>query len=359
MRRTRSVLADGREILWYDVDGAPERSAVDTRDLEPRGAAPDLRYDALRQDWVSVAAHRSGRTFLPAAGDCPLCPSRDDRATEVPGDDYQVVVFENRFPSFVGAPDTGSVTDDLFAHHPAWGRCEVVCFTSDHDARFSSLGVDRARLVIDAWADRTAALSRTPGVEHVFVFENCGEAIGVTLNHPHGQIYGYPFPPPVAREQFAAARGYERSTGGNLYADLVEAELRDGSRVVLESDHWVAFVPFGARWPVEVHLHPRRRVADLSELDDAQRDDLAVVYLDLLRRGDALYGMRLPYIAAWQQAGVHALRDLTPLHLELFSVQRAPDKLKYLAGSESAMGAFINDRSPEEVAARLREVGTT
>jgi UDPglucose--hexose-1-phosphate uridylyltransferase len=355
VRRTRSTLADGREILWYDADDAPERTALDTRDLDPRGAAPDLRYDALRQDWVSVAADRSSRTFLPAADDCPLCPSRDGRTTEVPGDDYQVVVFENRFPSFAG-PVGDEMPPDLFAHHPAWGRCEVVCFTSDHDAAFSTLGADRARLVIDAWADRTAELSRTPGVEQVFVFENCGKAIGVTLGHPHGQVYGYPFVPPVAREQFAAARGHEQRTGRNLYSDLVEAELRDGSRLVLESDHWVAFVPFGARWPVEVHLHPRRRVADLSELDDAQRDDLAVVYLDLLRRGDALYGMRLPYIAAWQQAGVRALRDLTPLHLELFSVQRAPDKLKYLAGSESAMGAFINDRTPEDVAARLREL---
>ena len=358
MRRTRSTLADGREILWYDADGAPERSAVDTRDLDARGTAPDLRYDALRQEWVSVAARRSARTFLPAADDCPLCPSRDGRETEVPGDDYQVVVFENRFPSFAGAPGP-DVPADLFAQHPAWGRCEVVCFTSDHDATFASLGVARARLVVEAWADRTAELSRTPGVEHVFVFENCGEAIGVTLDHPHGQVYGYPFVPPVARTQFAAARGHEHATGRNLYADLVEAELRDGSRVVLESDHWVAFVPFGARWPVEVHLHPRRRVADLSELDDAQRDDLAVVYLELLRRGDALYGMRLPYIAAWQQAGVRMLRDLKPLHLELFSVQRAPDKLKFLAGSESAMGAFVNDRTPEDVAARLREVATT
>jgi UDPglucose--hexose-1-phosphate uridylyltransferase len=356
VRRTRSTLADGREILWYDVDGAPERTAVDTRDLDPRGAAPDLRHDALRDEWVSVAAHRSGRAFLPAADDCPLCPSRDGRTTEVPCDDYQVAVFENRFPSFVGAPEADGATDDLFAQHPAWGRCEVVCFTSDHDATFSSLDVARARLVIEAWADRTIELSRTPGVEHVFVFENCGEAIGVTLNHPHGQIYGYPIVPPVARQQMASARDHERRTGRNLYADLVDAELRDGSRVVLESEHWVAFVPFAARWPVEVHLHPRRRVADLSELDDAQRGDLARVYLDLLRRGDALYGVRLPYIAAWQQAPVRVGRDLAPLHLELFSVQRAPDKLKYLAGSESAMGAFVNDRTPEDVAARLREV---
>jgi UDPglucose--hexose-1-phosphate uridylyltransferase len=358
VRRTRSTLADGREIVWYDADGAPERTAVDTRDLDPRGEPPEMRYDVLRQEWVTIAAHRSGRTFLPAPDDCPLCPSRDGRATEVPGDDYEVVVFENRFPSFAGPP-VPEVRDGLFRAKPAAGRCEVLCFTSDHDASFSSLPVERARLVIDVWADRTAELSRTPGVEHVFVFENCGEAIGVTLGHPHGQIYGYPEIPPEIMRRWAAVGRRDQLTGRNLYAEMVEAELDDGSRVVLESDEWVAFVPFAARWPVEVHLHPRRRVADLSELDEAQRDDLAPVYLDLLRRCDALYGMRLPYIAAWHQAPVRLARDLLPLHLELFSVQRAPDKLKYLAGSESAMGAFVNDRTPEDVAARLREVGTT
>jgi UDPglucose--hexose-1-phosphate uridylyltransferase len=357
MRRTNVPLADGRELIHFDDDSSPVRDVTDKRDLEPRGDAPDLRHDPLLDEWVSVAAQRLGRTFLPSPDDCPLCPSRPGYLTEVPSEDYDVVVFENRFPSFVGAP-TESTVDGLFEHHPAWGRCEVVCFTPEHEASFADLDHARARLVIEAWADRTAELSATAGVEQVFVFENRGEAIGVTMRHPHGQIYAYPFLTPTTRAQLDSASRHLAATGRNLYEDIVAAELADGSRVVLQSEHWVAFVPFAARWPVEVHLYPRRRVPDLAALTDTEREDLADVYLDLLRRGDAFFGIPLPYIAAWHQAPVHDRRDLGALHLELFSVQRSADKLKYLAGSESAMGSFINDREPEAIAERLREVAS-
>ena len=355
MRRTRVVLADGRELLHFDHDGAPQRCTLDSRELDPRGAAPGLRLDPLLDEWVSVAAARLDRTFLPSAGDCPLCPSREGNQTEIPSADYDVVVFENRFPSFAGAPTEWGAAG-VFQEHPAWGRCEVVCFTPNHDSSFAALTPERARLVIEAWADRVTELSGTPGVEQVFVFENRGEAIGVTMHHPHGQIYAYPYITPRTRTQLDAVRRHHVATGRNLYDDVVAAELADGSRMVLESEHWVAFVPFAARWPVEVHLYPRRRVPDLAALDTEQRDDLAGVYLDLLRRGDAFFGIPLPYIAAWHQAPVRTDRELGALHLELFSVQRSVDKLKFLAGSESAMGAFVNDREPESVAARLREV---
>ncbi len=355
MRRTSTTLSDGRALHYYDDEDAPDRELVDRRALAPVTGVPDLRRDPLLDEWVSVAAQRLDRTFLPSASDCPLCPSRGDRLSEVPGD-YAVAVFDNRFPSF-----TGPVVDDgrtgILARHPAWGRCEVVCFSSEHEGSFADLTTERARLVVDAWADRTAALSADPAVEQVFVFENRGEAIGVTLHHPHGQIYGYPYVTPRTARQLEVAAQHRAATGRDLYDDVVAAELADGSRVVLESTHWVAFVPFAARWPVEVHLYPRRRVPDLTGLTDEERDDLAVVYLDLLRRGDAFYGVPLPYIAAWHQAPVRLDRDLGALHLELYSVLRDVGRLKYLAGSESAMGGWVNDREPEAVAARLREVG--
>jgi UDPglucose--hexose-1-phosphate uridylyltransferase len=357
VKRTSFVLADGRELIHFDRDDAPARTPVDSRDLEPRGDAPMMRHDPLLDEWVSVAAHRMGRTFLPAADDCPLCPSREGRLTEIPSDDYDVVVFENRFPSFVG-PSVDGGTHGIFTQHAASGRCEVVCFTADHEGSFAELDEGRARLVIEAWADRTSELSTTPGVEQVFVFENRGEAIGVTMRHPHGQIYAYPYVPPTTRAQLDSAARHLAATGRDLYDEVVAAELREGVRVVLETESWVAFVPFAARWPVEVHLYPRRRVPDLAALDDAERDDLAGAYLDLLRRADAFFGIPLPYIAAWHQAPVLDRRELGALHLELFSVQRSADRLKFLAGSESAMGAFVNDREPEAIAARLREVAS-
>jgi len=232
-----------------------------------------------------------------------------------------------------------------------------VCFTSDHNAAFATLSPTHARLVVEAWADRTTELSALPGVAQVFCFENRGAAIGVTLAHPHGQIYAYPFVTPRTRQMLASAAAHAERTGTNLFADLLAGERKAGTRVVAANEHWTAFVPAAARWPVEVHLYPHRAVPDLPSLTPAERDDFGLVYLDVLRRLDALYDAPLPYISAWHQAPVRdPRRGLARLRLELFSVRRAPGKLKYLAGTESGMGVFINDVAPETTAQRLREV---
>jgi UDPglucose--hexose-1-phosphate uridylyltransferase len=238
----------------------------------------------------------------------------------------------------------------------------VVCFTSDHEASFSSLSPERARTVIEAWADRTAELGRRSDVELVFCFENRGQEIGVTLHHPHGQIYAYPFVPARTQSLVAEARRHFDRTGRLLGADVLAAERADGSRMVLEGRHWSAYVPYAARWPVEVHLAPHRDVPDLVALGDEERDELAELYLELMHRLDAYYPstdsrpLRLPYMAAWHQAPVHVGRDVSRLHLQVMSVLRAPGKLKYLAGSESGVGGWVNDVPPERIAARLREV---
>jgi UDPglucose--hexose-1-phosphate uridylyltransferase len=234
------------------------------------------------------------------------------------------------------------------------GRCEVVCFTSDHNSSFGSLPPSRVRTVVDAWADRTTALSQIPDVEQVFPFENRGEEIGVTLHHPHGQIYAYPFVTPRTERMLSVAVDYHAEHGRPLLGDLLDAELAAGKRIVAQSAHWVAYVPAAARWPVEVNLVPRRQVPDLPALSEVERDDFAVLYLDVLHRLDALYDRPLPYIAAWHQAPVRVGRDELWLHLQVFSVKRAPDKLKYLAGSESGMAVWINDATPEQIADRLR-----
>ena len=351
---TRTRLADGRELIYYDEQVRSARPPADTRPLPPATDTPEVRYDRRLDEWVTVASHRQTRTFLPPADQCPLCPSRPGRPTEIPAADYDVVVFENRFPTFVDRAGDGGSPESL--SRPARGRCEVVCFTADHEASFASLTPMRVETVMAVWAERTAALLATPGVAHVFPFENRGEEIGVTLTHPHGQIYGYPFVPPRTRQMLAAAVQHRLRTGTDLF-DTILGEETGGNRVVIASDHWVAFVPMAARWPLEVHLHPRRRVADLTELEDTERKDFALVYLDLLGRFDRYHGVPVPYIAGWQQAPTGDGRDLIPLHLELFSCRRAPDRIKYLAGSESGMGAFINDVAPETAAARLRSLG--
>ncbi|OLT32005.1 galactose-1-phosphate uridylyltransferase [Actinomadura sp. CNU-125] len=351
MYRTRARLSDGREIVYYDEK--PGRvPAPDPRGLPPVEPLSETRRDPLTGDPVTITAHRNARTFLPPPEECPLCPGGP--ASEIPDAGYEVVAFENRFPSYAAAtPHVPAAVDGvaLFERSRGAGRCEVVCFTDEHDAALAGLPVSRVRTVVDAWADRTAELSALPGIEQVYVFENRGVEIGVTLHHPHGQIYGYPFVTPRTGRMLATAAAY----GGDLFGDVLAAE-RAGPRVVLAGEHWTAYVPAAARWPVEVHLTPHRHVPDLVALDGAERDELAVLYRDLLRGLDALYGTPLPYVAGWHQAPIGEGRDLLRLHLELFSIRRAPDKIKYLAGSESGMAAWINDVPPEDAAARLRAV---
>jgi len=393
-------MADGRELFYFD-DGRTDRQVYpDTRDLPPVDHSSTLRFDVLTGEWVTIAAHRMDRTFLPAADhcplcptrpgrepseipapdydvvvfenrfrlgrtflpspdDCPLCPSRPGYLTEIPSEDYEVVVFENRFPSFAQNVVVPEVDGNAqWPQRPALGRCEVVCFTSDHDSAFSALDVRRVRTVIDALADRTDALSVLPGVEQVFPFENRGTEIGVTLDHPHGQIYAYPFVTPRTAQLIARAGSHRKLTGRDLMQDVLDGEREVGTRVVIDGEHWTAFVPAAARWPVEAHLVPHRPVPDLAALHDDERDELAVVYRDLLRRLERFFDDPAdppPYISSWHQAPVHTGRDLTRLHLQLFSLRRAPGKLKYLAGSESAMGAWVNDAVPEQIAQRLRD----
>lgn len=357
VEKTRGRLADGREIVWYDSEGTSRVPAEDRRDLPPASTRSELRQDPLTGDWIAVASHRQSRTFMPAASDCPLCPTRQGRASEVPTPDYQVVAFENRFPSFSTRTDPTDIVDDgLRQARPGAGRCEVVCFASEHDATFAGLGPARARLVLDAWADRTVDLSLIDTVEYVYPFENRGVEIGVTLQHPHGQIYAYPYLPPVADRELTRAEAYAARNGRNLFGDIIETERREGARVIAETQEWIAFVPFAARWPIEVHVYPTRRVRDLPELDDAQRDDFAQLYLDVLGRLDRLYSEPTPYIAGWQQAPVRIRRDEAWLHLELLSVRRAEGRVKFLAGSESGQGGWVNDGQPEVLAQRLREV---
>jgi UDPglucose--hexose-1-phosphate uridylyltransferase len=335
-----------------------QRSFDDRRPLEPHTSDSRMRFDELAGEWVAFATHRMDRTHLPPADQCPLCPTRPARQpTEIPADDYDVVVFENRFPSFAGDPIKGhsdGSTTDVRAH----GRCEVVCFTSDHSTSFHELGVSRVRTVIEAWADRTAELSARPGVAQVSVFENRGKEIGVTLHHPHGQIYAYPFVVPRTEAMLRQARRDRRRRDHDLLGRLLADEVEAGTRIVARGSSWTAYVPIAARWPVEVRVVPHRNVPDLAALNDAERDELALVYPELLRRFDAFYPRvaKVPYIAAWHQAPVGDGRDLCRLHLDLFSVMRAPRKLKYLAGSESAMRAWVNDTTPERIAARLQEL---
>jgi UDPglucose--hexose-1-phosphate uridylyltransferase len=384
VRKTAVTLADGRALMYFGA--VPERPAdyPDRRQLAAVHVQSQARWDQLLGEWVIIASHRQDRTFQPAAGQCPLCPSSPDSLTEIPAPDYEVVVFENRFPTLraretgLGGGDRGNgagrqqdpfpataagsappaiAEGTTLAARPADGRCEVVCFSPHHAASFAELSPGQAATVMAAWVDRSAELAQQPGVEQVYCFENRGGEIGVTLSHPHGQIYAYPYVTPRTDRMLQSCASYRRRTGRNLFDDVLAAEHADSSRIVLQGSHWTAFVPYAAHWPYEVHLYPRHRVPGLAALADAARAEFCELYLDLLRRLDRLFDSPTPYISAWHQAPVRRGAGDFALHLELFTIRRAPGKLKYLAGSESGMGAFANDVAPEAAAQRLRQLG--
>lgn len=293
------------------------------------------RWNPLRREWVLVAASRQGRTFLPQREDCPLCPSRPGHSSEIPASRFEAAVFDNRFPAMVPA-------------RPAGGKCEVVVYTDEHEGSFATLPEPRLAQLGEVWADRYQTLVETPGVRYVLIFENRGEQVGVTLTHPHGQIYAYPFMPPVARGELGSR------SGGCLQCRLIQDELDDRRRILITGGGIVAYVPAYARWPYEVHLAPRTHRAALPALSDGQRLSLLKAMQAIARAYDRLFQLPMPYMMVMHQAPAGKVPEQAHLHVEFYPTLRDRAKLKFLAGSESGAGVFINDTLAEESAEHLR-----
>jgi UDPglucose--hexose-1-phosphate uridylyltransferase len=319
-----------------------------------------LRWDPTLEEWVAYATHRQDRTFLPPAEYCPLCPTKPGGfPTEVPRESYDIVIFENKFPSFApDAPEPEEPGSALTPTAPGRGVAEVVLYSDDHDATLAGMSEKRIRNLIEVWADRYEELGSLDYVDYVFIFENKGEAIGVTLHHPHGQIYAYPFVPPRPRKELEAARRYRDDSDHRcLHCDLLVGEHEDGRRVLAKGEHFTAFVPFYAHFPYEAHVYARRCAPSIADLATEERWELASVLKRLLMGYDRLFGFSLPYMMAMHQAptdgGDH--EGIAHFHIEFYPPNRTADKLKYLAGSETGAGAYIVDALPEETARTLRE----
>jgi len=318
-----------------------------------------LRWNPNLREWVAYATHRQDRTFLPPAEYCPLCPTKPGGfPTEVPREHYDIVVFENKFPSF--SPDAAEPDEagsSLAPTAPGRGVCEVVLYSDDHDATLAGLSERRIRNLIEVWADRYVELGALDFVDYVFIFENKGEAIGVTLRHPHGQIYAYPFIPPRPKRELESAREYREDHGGCLHCDLLSGEFSDGRRLVEKGEHFAAFVPFYARFPYEVHLYAHRCMPCIADLNGDERRDLARVLKRVLAVYDVLFDKSLPYMMVMHQAPTDGKdhEGVAHFHIEFYPVNRTAEKLKYLAGSETGAGVFVVDDLPEATARKLRE----
>jgi UDPglucose--hexose-1-phosphate uridylyltransferase len=321
----------------------------------------ELRYHPFLDQWVITATHRQDRTFLPPDDYCPLCPTKPGGfPTEIPFDHYDIVVFENKFPSLQPHPPEPEIeSSTLIPVLPSRGVCEVICYSEDHDATFATMPHSQIRKLVRVWRERYVELSQRENVEYVFIFENKGKEIGVTLSHPHGQIYAYPFIPPTLKVELEAERKHFERTGRLLMADWLEYEqvtAAHGSRVVYQNTSFVAIVPVFARYPYELYVTSLRHIRSLAEMSDDELDDLAEILLVVTRKFDLLFGFSLPYMMVMHQEPAAPGYEFNWFHVEFYPPYRTAKKLKYLAGSEAGAGAFINDTLPEVTAKTLREL---
>lgn len=318
----------------------------------------EMRWNPVLGEWVVTATHRQGRTFLPPAGYCPLCPTKEGGfPTEVPRQDYDFVVFENKFPSLSRKPPEPAVDGcDFMPVAPSKGACEVILYSSNHTGTLTDLPPLQLLDLIRVWRDRYEELGSRKDIQYVFIFENKGEAIGVTIHHPHGQIYAFSYVPPKVERALANESAHFKRHKRCLHCDIVLNELTDGRRIVATSEHFSAFVPFYARYPYEVHLYARNHRQSMSDFSEDEEWDLANMLHAVLKKYDALWGFSMPYMMVMHQKptdGKH--HPGSHFHIEFYPPLRTPNKLKYLAGCESGAGTFVNDTLPEEKAEELRQ----
>lgn len=315
----------------------------------------ELRWHPLLQEWVITATHRQNRTFKPPADYCPLCPSRPGKAaTEFPVSEFEVGIFENRFPSLASPPPLEAVMGTpLSPVKKSQGVCEVVVYSAEHEGNLGTLSQSRRELLIRAWQDRTAALYEKKSIKYLLIFENRGDAIGVTLSHPHGQIYAFPYLPPVPAKELAAAKKHFAKTQRNLFLDIAAEELKDGRRIIARGKHWLMVVPFFARYPYEVLLMPTSHFPLLTDLKSGAVSELAAMLGRLVRAYDLLFMEPMPYLMLLQQGPPNAAA-YSQVRFSFLPALRTKGKLKFLAGCEQGAGSFINDTLPEETAETLR-----
>ncbi len=311
----------------------------------------ELRYNPVLGEWIIVSGKRKERPLLPSSA-CPFCPG----SPEVPSADWDVLSLPNKFPSLVPEPDAPEIGgNDFYRVAPAQGVCEVVLYTPEHNKTLADLSVSHIRKIVDHWAHRYTDLGQRDYVKYVFIFENKGRVIGVTLDHPHGQIYAFPFVPPRIEKELESSKNFYDKSKDCLFCKITEREKKDKVRVIMENDDHIAFLPFYAKWPFGVHIHTKRHVQSLPQLTGEERDSLAQTLKELLMTFDKLFDFSFPYIMALHQQPTDGNNyEYYHFHIEFSSPVREKEKLKFFAGVEESMGTVTFDYRPEDKAEELR-----
>ena len=313
----------------------------------------ELRYNPVTRDWLMVAGHRQSRPQMPKDW-CPFCVGSGG----VPDGGYDVLRYPNDFPALsVHPPLPDGVSGGLFTAEPAYGRCEVLLYSPRHDARLADLEDAHIHKLARLWKDVFIDFSADEQIKYIFIFENRGAIVGVTMPHPHGQVYGYPFVPRNIREELAGAREYHDREGCCLFCDLLKQELADGRRVIAENEHFALYVPFFAQTAYMLHITPKRHAPDIAGLTGAELDALGGMARDASALYDALFDKPFPYMMCMHNAPVNTDDgDFFHFHIEFFTPLRSENQQQFMASSETGAGAWCNPTCPEEKAAELRAV---
>lgn len=323
----------------------------------------ETRWDPILKEWVIVAKNRTSRPVLgkqftkkKKTWTCPFCPD----APEGSGD-WVVKWVPNKFPSLINTADMTFVDEEIIADfyrkRPGLGRCEVILYTQDHDKTLGDLSIVNIKALIELWKSRQEDSMKQPELKYTFTFENRGKVIGVSLAHPHGQLYAFPFVPPKIQKAVDSAREYQEKNDQCLYCKIIETEMKDKDRIVEENDEFVAFIPYFAKWPLEVHIYPKNHYSYISQIPQDQNEKFAEIIRNVVRRLDGLYGFTMPYVMAHHNAPYH-VGDVNAyhFHIEFYPPYRGPDRIKYLAGVELGTNTIINPTNPSDNAKKLKEV---
>lgn len=311
----------------------------------------ELRWHPLTQDWVMIASHRQARPQMPKDW-CPFCPG----SGKVP-DDYEVYQYDNDFPALSEQPpEPDAVANDFFQTAPAYGKCEVILYSPGHTITLPELSDAHVEKLVNLWCERFDVLRKDPEIQYVFIFENRGDVVGVTMPHPHGQIYGYPFVPKKLQLEIASAKEHHEKTGDCLFCTMLREERADGRRVIFENAHFTVFLPFFTEYPYGVYVMSKAHKQYISDLTKEERASLAVTLKQTVGMLDSLFGFHFPYMMCMHNAPVDGgdYEDSYHFHIEFFPPMRSADKVKFNASSETGAWAHCNPTCPETTAEELR-----
>ncbi|MDL2236159.1 galactose-1-phosphate uridylyltransferase [Christensenellaceae bacterium OttesenSCG-928-L17] len=313
----------------------------------------ELRYHPLIDDWVIIASSRQNRPHMPADW-CPFCPG----SGRVPDEGYTVLRYPNDFPALSNNPPVpDDVANHFFKTLPAYGRCEVLLYSPEHNQTLSGLSDDHMHAVAKMWKECFVDFRQDEAIKYVFLFENRGNAVGVTMPHPHGQAYGYSVLPKKIQLEAAAAKKHHAATGECLYCTLLREERAAEQRVIFQNEHFAVLLPFFTEYPYGVYVFANRHYGSIDDMTDAELKSLGITVKQVSGMFDSLFGYSFPYMLCMHNAPVNS-GDYTNewhFHIEFFPPMRASDKQKFNASSETGAWAHCNPTCPEEKAQELKE----